>query len=64
MPEHHEQAHTVAEEGPADRIAKLDPKGKLVTLTPNAAFSGGSIAYNRDSGITLQLRYGFQAAEG
>jgi hypothetical protein len=48
----------------ADRIAKLDPKGKLVTLTPNAAFSGGSIAYNRDSGITLQFRYGFQAAEG
>ncbi len=36
-----------------DRILELDPKGKLVTLTPNAAFSGGSIAYNKDSGITL-----------
>lgn len=35
------------------RIQELDPKGEIVTLTPDAAFSRGKIAYNRTSGITL-----------
>jgi hypothetical protein len=35
----------------SDRILKLDPNRKLVTVTPNAA--GGSIAYNKESGIIL-----------
>ena len=37
----------------SDRIAELDPKRKVVTLTPNAAFTGGSIGYNKESGITF-----------
>jgi type I restriction enzyme M protein len=36
-----------------DRIFKLDPKGKLVTLTPNAGYAGGGIAYNKDSGVRI-----------
>jgi type I restriction enzyme M protein len=35
------------------RILELDSEGKIVSLFPNAAYSGGSIAYNRDSGLTL-----------
>jgi type I restriction enzyme M protein len=34
-----------------DRIRTLDPSGEVVTLTPNANYSGGSIAYNTDNGI-------------
>lgn len=36
-----------------ERILTLDPEGKIVSLSPNSAFSGGSIAYNKASGITL-----------
>lgn len=36
-----------------EAIKELDPKGELVTVTPNSDFKGGSIAYNKDSGITL-----------
>src|SRR5438067_1387253 len=35
------------------RIADLDPKNEIVTLSPNAAFSGGTISYNKDCGIAL-----------
>jgi type I restriction enzyme M protein len=38
----------------ADQIAEFDPKGELVALTPNAGFTGGTVAYNKGSGITLQ----------
>jgi type I restriction enzyme M protein len=37
----------------SDRIAELDPNRKVVTLTPNAGFTGGSIAFNKESGITF-----------
>src|SRR5581483_11295899 len=37
----------------ADRIAELDPKGWIVTLSPNSNFNGGTVAYAKDSGITL-----------
>jgi len=36
-----------------EAIKTLDPKAEIATLTPGADFKGGSIAYNRDSGITL-----------
>lgn len=35
------------------RFEALDPNRKLVAVTPNAAFTGGTIAYNKESGITL-----------
>jgi type I restriction enzyme M protein len=37
----------------ATRIAHLDKKQEIVTLTPNASFSSGTIVYNKDSGIVL-----------
>lgn len=40
----------------ADQIKSLDPKGGIVTVTPNAEFTGGSIAYNKESGIILGER--------
>jgi hypothetical protein len=39
-----------------NRIGVLDPKGKLVVLTPltpNTSYSGGTVEYNKNSGITL-----------
>jgi type I restriction enzyme M protein len=36
-----------------ERIKALDPHGKLVAVVPNAAFTGGTIAYNKESGIIL-----------
>jgi hypothetical protein len=35
------------------RIEVLDPKRKLVAVSPNVAFTGGTVAYNKESGITL-----------
>jgi hypothetical protein len=35
------------------RIEVLDPNRKLVAVTPNVAFTGGTIAYNKESGVTL-----------
>jgi hypothetical protein len=37
----------------AEEIKKLDPKGEIVTFSPNADFTAGSIAYQKDSGVTL-----------
>jgi type I restriction enzyme M protein len=37
----------------AARIDELDPTKELVALSPNANFTGGTIAYNRDCGIIL-----------
>jgi type I restriction enzyme M protein len=37
----------------ADRIKELDPQGRLVTVSPNTAHTGGTIHYAKDSGITL-----------
>lgn len=37
----------------AAQIQKLDPKGEIVALSPNADFTGGTIAYRKDSGLTL-----------
>ena len=34
-----------------DRIRALDPKGEIVTVEPNATYSGGNIAYDKNSGI-------------
>jgi hypothetical protein len=36
-----------------ERILQLDPKNELVTLKPNVTFSGGTITYNAESGLTL-----------
>ena len=41
-----------------ERIRALDPQGELVTLTPNAIYTGGSIAYNIESDITLHEKIG------
>jgi type I restriction enzyme M protein len=35
------------------RINELDPNGEIVTLSPDAAFSKGTIAYKKDSGVTI-----------
>ena len=37
----------------AAQIKALDPKGEITTLSPNADFTGGTIAYRKDSGLTL-----------
>jgi len=37
----------------AEQIKALDPKGEIVTLSPNNDFTGGTIAYRKDSGLTL-----------
>ena len=37
----------------AAQIKTLDPKGEILTLSPNADFTGGTIVYRKDSGITL-----------
>ena len=37
----------------AAQIQKLDPKGEIVALSPNADFTGGCIVYRKDSGLTL-----------
>lgn len=36
-----------------ERIRALDPMGEIVSLSPNETYTGGSIAYNLDSGIVL-----------
>ena len=35
----------------AAQIKSLDPKGEFVVLSPNPEFTGGGIAYNKESGI-------------
>ena len=37
----------------AEQIKALDPKGEIVALSPNNDFTSGTIAYRKDSGITL-----------
>jgi hypothetical protein len=37
----------------AEQIKALDSKGEIVVVTPGADFKGGSITYNKDSGIML-----------
>jgi hypothetical protein len=37
----------------AAQIKALDMKGEIVTLSPNPDFTGGTIAYRPDSGLTL-----------
>lgn len=37
----------------AAQVQALDPKGEIVSLTPNAEFTGGVIGYNKESGIIL-----------
>ena len=38
----------------ASQIKALDPKGKIVTLSPNAEFTTGTVTYRTDSGLTLR----------
>jgi hypothetical protein len=35
------------------QISDLDPDREIVMLSPNADFTGGTIAYRKDSGLTL-----------
>jgi type I restriction enzyme M protein len=44
---------TAQKQAIAERILKLDPKGEIVSLTPKANYAGGTIAYNKESGLTL-----------
>jgi type I restriction enzyme M protein len=37
----------------ASQISDLDPDREIVMLSPNADFTGGTIAYRKDSGLTL-----------
>ena len=37
----------------AAQIQNLDPKGEIIALSPNADFTGGTITYRKDSGLTL-----------